>query len=155
MVGFEKWYTNWTPHGEEYLNEDMSNAQNNGNEQEDIHIDINDDITRMVYEGLRIQGINERPPEISEVVQFDEIMTKFLNLLKAAEIELWEGCEEFTTMSFIVELLHLKAIFRWSNSSFTGLLKLLNRAMSKSSKLPGSCNEAFKLTRDLRFSYKT
>lgn len=99
VAGFEKWYTNWTSHGEEYMNVHLSHAQNNMSEQEQIHRYANDDITRMVYEGLGIPSRNERPPEINGVIQSDETTSKFLKLLKAAETELWEGCEEFTTLS--------------------------------------------------------
>lgn len=147
VVGFEKWYTSWTSHGEVAVNVHLSHTQNEN--------DGHDDIRKMVQEGFGIPSMNEQPREIDEVVQSDKSATQFLKLLKDAETELYEGCEEFTTLSFVVELMHLNSISKWSNSSFTGLLKLLKRAMPKPNKLPDSCNGAFKLTRDLGFSYKT
>ncbi|XP_074342166.1 uncharacterized protein LOC141679607 [Apium graveolens] len=155
FVGFEKWYKNWTSHGEEYMNARTSHVYNNVSEDEYIQRDEINDIRRMVYEGFGIPTMGERQPEIHEVVQSDESTANFLKLLKAAETELWEGCEEFTLLAFVVELMHLKAISRWSNTSFNGLLKLLRRAMPKSCKIPCSFNEAFSMTRDLVFSYQT
>ncbi|KAK1389928.1 hypothetical protein POM88_018106 [Heracleum sosnowskyi] len=147
-VGFEKWYKNWTFHGEEYIH--LQSTQNQYKEEgkyEDSDVmgdrNVATNMRQLVEEVL---GTHDRPREIDEVVQSDEATTKFLELLKDAESQLWEGCEEFTTLSFIVELLHLKAISRWSNKSFTELLKLLKRAMPKSAKIPNSFNGANKMT---------
>ena len=118
ISGFEKWYKNWTFHGEGYVNLHDSQSQNQNADDDNIN-DVNtpNNMRQIVEEGFGIQQ-----PEIDEVVQSDKDATRFLKLLKDAETELWEGCEEFTTLSFIVELMHLKAISGWTNKSFTELL---------------------------------
>lgn len=149
VLGFEKWYKNWTFHGEDYVN--LQGTQNESAENDNLHdMDMHSNMRQLVEEGFGIQR-----PGMDEVVQSDKNAVKFFKLLKDAETELWEGCEEFTRLSFIVELMHLKTISGWSNKSFTELLKILNRAMPKTTKLPGSCKDAYKMTSDLGFSYKT
>lgn len=67
-----------------------------------IENDRHENIRKMVQEGFGISSMNEQPHEIDDVVQSDESTTQFLKLLKDAETELYEGCEEFTTLSFVV-----------------------------------------------------
>ncbi|KAK1363523.1 hypothetical protein POM88_039084 [Heracleum sosnowskyi] len=136
-----------------YHRDRETNTYNQDTSNDDAgDMNVRSNMRKLVEEGL---GICERLHEIDEVVQSDKATADFLKLLKDVESELWEGCEEFTALSFIVELLHLKAISRWSNKSFTELLKTLKRALPKTTKLPNSCNDAYKMTGDLGFSYKT
>jgi len=44
---------------------------------------------------------------------------KFYNLINDANQELYHGCKNFSTLSFIIRLYLLKFLHGWSNSSFT------------------------------------
>ncbi|KAG8383121.1 hypothetical protein BUALT_Bualt05G0151800 [Buddleja alternifolia] len=82
----------------------------------------------------------------------DEPMT-FVELLKKAEQELYPGCSEFSTLSFIVNLLHLKVYNKWSNKSFDMMLKLLKKALPNGETLPKSYYDAKKVLNDLGLGY--
>lgn len=47
--------------------------------------------------------------------------------------ELYLGCHNFSVLKFLVKLMHLKMLNKWSNKSFNMLLKLLNETL-----LPGT-----------------
>ncbi|KAG8364906.1 hypothetical protein BUALT_Bualt18G0047200 [Buddleja alternifolia] len=77
----------------------------------------------------------------------------FVELLKKAEQELYPGCSEFSTLSFIVNLLHLKVYNKWSTKSFDMMLKLLKRALPNGETLPKSYYDAKKVLNDLGLGY--
>src|SRR3954470_18416077 len=52
---------------------------------------------------------------------------KIMKLLDENEKELYEGCTEFTRLSFVVRLLHFQSISSLSNVHFDMLLDLLRR----------------------------
>ncbi|KAG8364929.1 hypothetical protein BUALT_Bualt18G0049800 [Buddleja alternifolia] len=54
---------------------------------------------------------------------------KFMRLLADADKKLYPGCENFTKLSFIVTLMHIKILSRWSNKSFSMLLQVLKKAL--------------------------
>ncbi|KAG8382296.1 hypothetical protein BUALT_Bualt05G0062100 [Buddleja alternifolia] len=54
---------------------------------------------------------------------------KFMRLLADADKKLYLGCENFTKLSFIVTLMHIKILSRWSNKSFSMLLQVLKKAL--------------------------
>lgn len=43
---------------------------------------------------------------------------RFFNLVKEAKHPLYPGCENFSNLSFIVKLMHIKCINVWSDKSF-------------------------------------
>ncbi|XP_073102502.1 uncharacterized protein [Elaeis guineensis] len=79
----------------------------------------------------------------------------FFRLLEDAERPLYPNCMKFTSLSFIVRLLHLKVLSGWTDKSFTLLLELLNDAFPEGVCLPNSYYQANKITTDLGFTYET
>ncbi|KAA0066710.1 DNA/RNA polymerases superfamily protein [Cucumis melo var. makuwa] len=62
-------------------------------------------------------------------VDIDEDRTNiFQNLLNEARNELYPGCSEFSSLNFLVKLMHVKVLNGWSNKSFDMLLELLRAA---------------------------
>lgn len=109
----------------------------------------------MLYEGFGLpppsfiheaasSGIKQGPDEKTE---------KFFNLLKEAERELYPECQKFSTLSFIVRLLHIKCLSGWSDKSFMMLLELLKDSFPKGETLPKSFYATRKLLRDLGLDY--
>ena len=80
---------------------------------------------------------------------------KYFKLLQDAQSELYPGCQKFTSLSFIVRLLHLKVLNQWTDKSVDMLLELLNEAFPLGVKLPDSYYKAQKVTTDLGFTYET
>ncbi|XP_028105558.1 uncharacterized protein LOC114304604 [Camellia sinensis] len=148
--GFLPSYTSWIFHGEN-LSSPVPHNVNVG------QIDSNDgdETYEMLYEGFGLpppsfiheaasSGIKQGP---------DEKTKKFFNLLKEAERELYPECQKFSTLSFIVRLLHIKCLSGWSDKSFTMLLELLKDSFPKGETLPKSFYATRKLLRDLGLDY--
>ena len=53
---------------------------------------------------------------------------QYQNLIRDADQELYPGCKNFSKISFLLHLFHLKCMNGWSGKSFTMLLQLLNDA---------------------------
>ncbi len=78
-----------------------------------------------------------------------EDFSKYYDLLKNAEMELYPGCEKFTKLSFIVRLFHIKTLHNWSNISLTKLLKLIKEAFPIFETLLGSFQDAQSFTKGI------
>ncbi|KAK9276362.1 hypothetical protein L1049_005895 [Liquidambar formosana] len=78
----------------------------------------------------------------------DSAADKDMRLLKDAEQKLYPGCENYTNLSFISKLLHLKKDNRWSDESCTMVLELLKEALPDGESLPSSYSEAERIIRD-------
>ncbi|KAJ8639920.1 hypothetical protein MRB53_016614 [Persea americana] len=85
----------------------------------------------------------------------DEEAMRYFEILDDAQTELYPRCKDFSKLSFIVELLHLKALNQWSDTSFDMLLQLLHRVLPSGTKLAESYYQARKLTENLGFTYET
>ncbi|XP_057746568.1 uncharacterized protein LOC130965827 [Arachis stenosperma] len=71
----------------------------------------------------------------------DEETKKFYKLIHDAHQELYPGCKDFTKLSTIVRLIHIKNLHGWSNVSFNMLLQLLNELLPEGSCLPSTYKE--------------
>ena len=80
---------------------------------------------------------------------------KIMKLLDENEKELYEGCTEFTRLSFVVRLLHFQSISSLSNVHFDMLLDLLRLVIPNGREsIPKSHYEATKLVKALGFDYE-
>ena len=79
---------------------------------------------------------------------------RYQKLIRDADQELYAGCKNFSKISFLVHLFHIKYLNGWSGKSFTMLLKLLKDAFSEGTSLPTSCYEAKKLVKELDLGYE-
>ncbi|XXG89205.1 hypothetical protein AAC387_Pa12g1265 [Persea americana] len=68
----------------------------------------------------------------------DEEALRYFEILDDAQTELDTGCKDFSKLFFIVELLHLKALNQWFDTSFDMLLQLLHRVLPFGAKLTES-----------------
>ncbi|XP_048323122.2 uncharacterized protein LOC125420525 [Ziziphus jujuba] len=67
---------------------------------------------------------------------------EFSRLFAEVESELYPGCTKFSALTFLVRLMHIKALNHWSNKSFSMLLELLKEALPEGTKLPKSYYKA-------------
>ena len=70
------------------------------------------------------------------------------------KIELYPRYEKFSTLTFLVKLMHIKVLNRWTNKSFDMLFELLKDAFLNDTKIPSSYYEARKKLNDLGLGYK-
>ena len=61
--------------------------------------------------------------EDSEMELNDETKA-YLKLVDDNNVEIYPGCKQFSKLRFVVRLLHLKLLGRWSDKSFDMLLEL-------------------------------
>ena len=61
---------------------------------------------------------------------------KFYRLLEEIKHPLYPDCEKYSSLSFIVKLLHIKCVSSWSNKSFSMLMELLKDAFPMCERLP-------------------
>lgn len=95
-----------------------------------------------------IEASVEVPRESNEAGKFDQM---FDDLKKS----LYPDCEKFSALTFLVKLMHVKVMNKWSNKSFDMLLKLLIEAFPEGTKLPGSNYEAKSYLRVLGLGYES
>ncbi|GAV74202.1 DUF4216 domain-containing protein/Transpos_assoc domain-containing protein, partial [Cephalotus follicularis] len=137
LDGFLTSYEKWTRHGEGNIGNtvnvsDAMIVDRNRGDDVQVESSLRANMIEMVREGVgipEVEGnmVDNEEPELGTIVGSDEDSAKFLKLLKDAETELFPNCKEFTTLSFTVELLHLKVLNGWTNKSFTMLLQFLQK----------------------------
>jgi hypothetical protein len=77
----------------------------------------------------------------------------FEAVMKEAKHQLHPGCSKISRFSFVVKLLHMKLLYRISNSAFSAIVKLLVEAFLECNTLPKSYNEAKNLLKELGLGY--
>ncbi|GLT65095.1 hypothetical protein SLA2020_375470 [Shorea laevis] len=150
--GFLSGYTSWICHGESSssVNQDTPAVFQKIpviNEVSNFH--DHDDMVGLIHDAFRVYDIplfndlgghqnrgeagvkDGQMNEEGHNTQPNEATTKacnFYKLVEDASTELYPGCKNFSKLSFILRLFHLKCLGRWSNKSFTMLLELLIEA---------------------------
>ncbi|KAA0066392.1 uncharacterized protein E5676_scaffold602G00520 [Cucumis melo var. makuwa] len=86
----------------------------------------------------------------------EEMTNIFQELLNQACCELYPDYSKFSSLNFLVTLMHIKVLNGWNNKSFDILLQLLKRAFAMcSTTIPSSFYEAKRKLRDLGLGYET
>jgi len=80
--------------------------------------------------------------------------TRYHNLMKEADEQLYPGCLKFSKIFFFIYLFYIKYMNGWSGKSFTMLLRLLNDAFPEGNGLPFSYYEAKKVVNNLDLGYQ-
>ena len=83
----------------------------------------------------------------------DDDTKAYLKMVDDDNKELYPGCKNFSKLRFIVKLLHIKLLGRWSDKSFDMVLELLSDAFPKGSVLPKNFNEAKKIVKSIGLGY--
>ncbi|KAF7127027.1 hypothetical protein RHSIM_Rhsim11G0067600 [Rhododendron simsii] len=144
-------YTRWIFHGE-FVASPVARTEDKG--QSDSY--EGDEMHELLYDAF---GIPPFVPPTDDTIGSsgnygpDEKTKKFFSLLKEAERELYPGCSKFSTLSFIVRLLHIKTLSGWTDKSFTMLLELLKEAFPEGDTLPKSFYATRVLLKDLGLDY--
>lgn len=70
------------------------------------------------------------------------------------DVELYPGCKNFSKLSFLIHLYHLKCLNGWTGKSFGMLLELLIDAFPDGTTLPKSVYESKKIIQALGLNYE-
>ena len=150
-------YSRWVHHGEKYDHGCNDNDNHPVVEEGDTGVDdmqeILDDVRceRFIddWPGVTFESHAPNIPSGSNGER-----NKIFKLMSDAAQELYTGCHKFSKLSFIVKLLHIKLINKWSDKSLTMLLQLLKDAFPSGAKIPKNHDEAEKIIRDLGLGYE-
>ena len=154
--GISKGYETWIFHGEVVTAMNSSgtsdcHVQENSNDYGDIHAMLHDIFP---MHDIVSESLEEGPSEQQFTQSPNEDAQRFYNLLKDVEQPLYEGCKNFSKLSALVHLYHLKCISRWTNKLFDMLLQLLQDLLPIDAKLPKGTYEAKKIIKELGLGYE-
>ena len=133
--------------GEELNPEEFTDVPTEENEMLNI---LNDLQVRSFEEELHEEDIET---EVPINVHESDNSKLFEDLLGQACNQLYAGCTKYSSLNFLVRLMHIKVLNGWSNKSFDMLLELLKSAFSTDASIPSSYYEAKKKLRDLGLGY--
>ncbi|GMY20189.1 hypothetical protein FCV25MIE_15428 [Fagus crenata] len=151
--GMRRDYTRWHLHGEGNSENDEEDSDEDEDDSSDDEVQNIDDIPGMIQHTYPhvMDGEEESRSEPQEP---NEDVKKFYRLLEESEKPLYEGCEKYSNLAFIVKLMHIKCINCWSKNSFNMLLELLKDAFPMCETLPTSNYGAKKIVGDLGLHYE-
>ena len=158
--GFSSSYNKWIHHGENIggvsraqtsMPSDRDGCAVNENYVEDDNC-FDDDI---------IAALNDMHAPIKKEADSNEYTSHEMgrneknidNLFGEAHKALYPGCTKFSTLTFLVKLMHIKVLNRWSNKSFDMLLELLLDAFPNGTSIPKSHYDVKKMLRDFGLGY--
>ncbi|XP_041025345.1 uncharacterized protein LOC121265733 [Juglans microcarpa x Juglans regia] len=154
IKGINPNYTQWIFHGEDETTLYVSDGDIDDDIiEEDDYIDDMQHMLDDIWSGTFVDVPQDSTPTPNRPpITVDSPVPSFDQLLEDARHPLFDGCTEFSKLSFIVKLLQIKSIGGWSIKSFDMLLDLLRSAFPNAL-LPQSYEESRSLEHGLGFKY--
>ncbi|CAL2229846.1 unnamed protein product [Prunus armeniaca] len=152
--GMIETYSIWNLHGEQLDNASSSNAT--GVDNIEPIVDPNEQVMDIINDAFPFASTNinqegeddvPTPMDSAEFEQYEQ-------LLKSANHELYPGCESFSVLTAIVELMHGKIKYRMSNLCFDYFLGVFKRMLPTDNCLPKDHRQAQKVLNGLGLGYK-
>ena len=149
--GFNPNYTVWVYHGEKDVVPQhqiptvgaTSSANVIRDELTDVLLDLANEMN------FEMGGADEGIEELDEeAMSYDENFEE----LKS---ELWPGCKSMSSLNFLVKLMHLKVMHKWTNRSFDMLCQLLKISHPEGNKVPDSHYDARRKLRAIGLGYES
>lgn len=147
--GIVRSYVKWTAHCEcenegpdDYYESDDEDIHYEPTEDEEVEGDLKvmiiDLATSVFAESSTNQGSNAAGGEADT----------FSKLLKDAQKRLYPGCEKYSNVKFVVQMLHTEFVHRLTNDATETILKLSKDIFPEGNTIPGSYDEAKKIIQD-------
>ena len=148
--GFSRHYVVWKYHGEK----DTSTSSNPDIVEDDDDSQNNDDMISAIHDA--IGGISNESDQDETHDENEQHIgaVDFRELFEEAQKELYPGCAQTSSLTFIVKMMHIKVMSGWSNKSFDLILKLFAENLPTGHKLPTSYYEAKRMLRELGLGYE-
>ncbi|XP_028110420.1 uncharacterized protein LOC114308923 [Camellia sinensis] len=154
-------YKTWVHHGETVSvnqprvwnnDNDIEGVGDEGTTNECLHVE--DELYDMLEDCRMVHIFDDDEEGERNDNEQREDGRNFDKLLEDARRPLYLGCQKFTLLSFVVKMLHIKVLNKWSNKSFDMLLGILKDLLPESDqKVPWTLYEAKKFLRDLGLGY--
>ena len=123
--GIRRDYTTWYLHGE-------GDSEVEGDDDDGM---LYGDMFDMIKDAYQ-QVVCGRESSENDPQESDGDAKKFYILLEEVKQPLYPDCEKYSSLSFIVKLLHIKCVSSWSNKSFSMLMELFKDAFPMCERLP-------------------
>ncbi|XP_039128978.1 uncharacterized protein LOC120265146 [Dioscorea cayenensis subsp. rotundata] len=162
---FPKGYTIWYLHGESHPRE-TTNAPANIEIASQRNVVVQDPIIDMVNDAFGVhepiseeafqtvdEGVRQIDDDIPNVNQTRNATDEFHELSNDDQQPLYEGCANYSKLSFILKLYHIKCLCGMSDKAMTMILELLHDAFPHI-KIPSSFYDAKKTITKLGLNYE-
>ncbi|KAI5344596.1 hypothetical protein L3X38_012473 [Prunus dulcis] len=152
--GMIETYSIWNLHGEQLDHASSSNATRI--DSVEPIVDPNDqvmDIIEDVFPFASTNINNEREDDVPTPIDSAKF-EQYEKLLKNTNQELYPGCESFSVLTAIVELMHGKIKYRMSNLCFDYFLGVFKRMLPTDNCLPKDHKQAQKVLNSLGLGYE-
>ncbi|KAI5320208.1 hypothetical protein L3X38_039916 [Prunus dulcis] len=152
--GMIETYSIWNLHGEQVDHASSSNAPRVDNVEPIV--DPNDQVMGIIQDAFPFASTNinqegeDDVPTLIDSAEFEQ----YEKLLKNANQELYPGCESFSVLTAIGELMHGKIKYRMSNLCFDYFLGVFKRMLSTDNCLPKDHKHAQKVLHGLGLGYE-
>ena len=127
-------------HGEEIDFSSYIPTQSSVNDNENSHVEEveDDEMIEMLHDIGGTIAINTGCGESNENYESGVHINvdKYDDLFDQAKKELYSGCKTFSVFTFLVKLMIVKVLSRWSNKSFNMLLQILKTAFPEGANIP-------------------
>ncbi|XP_048491552.2 uncharacterized protein LOC125492859 [Beta vulgaris subsp. vulgaris] len=151
--GIVKSYTRWVRHDESF------ECQVDANDLDDSHQNVEHNyMSDMLYEAFGM-ATQEVDAEVGEAVDAkakvgirgdpSEEAKTFYKLMEDLELPLYPGCKNFSKLSFLLKLFHIKCLGGITDKSLSMILDLFKEALPDNNTLPESFYEAQKTVKKL------
>ncbi|KAL2330400.1 hypothetical protein Fmac_017981 [Flemingia macrophylla] len=110
---------------------------------------VNDAFGNFVYNET-MEDVEDICHELSQMMP-DEI-AEYLELMHDGQQSLYEGCDKYSKLSFLIKLYHIQCLCRMSDMAMSMILKLLAEAFEHA-KIPSTFYEAKKIINKLGLHY--
>ncbi|KAL5543065.1 hypothetical protein UlMin_010775 [Ulmus minor] len=150
LNGFTTTYTKWYNHGDSFdYNDDNGSSDEKGDESDcdEVRAAINDAAGPSFVSLGENTNDPEEPPMTFDKSRYDKMFNEL-------ESKLYPGCNDFSTLTFVVKLMHIKVLNKWSDKSFTMLLSLIKQVLPHQNRCPESYYECKKLLLELGLGYE-
>ncbi|XP_027912664.1 uncharacterized protein LOC114172283 [Vigna unguiculata] len=153
---FPKGYTVWLLHGE----------RKGANVTDEIHvmprendevIPANNPMCDMIndafgYHEYNDDMVDDRETGAESSHNMNDDLGDFFQLMQEGQESLYEGCDKYSKLSFLIKLYHIKCMCRITNKGMSMILELLANAFGHA-KIPSSFYEAKKIINKLGLHY--
>ena len=152
LNGMSSTYTRWIKHGEDrnvhVLEEPIREDGNDNSLEELVH---DDGLDRMLGDLVGSEHVNDDGHEDENSSNVAAL--RFKHLIEEAKHELCSSCTNFSRLTFVIKLPHVKSYCRITNSAFSMFLEVLSEAFPQFNIVPKSYDEAKKMLRELGLGY--
>jgi hypothetical protein len=147
-IGIDKSYTKWVYHGEEVSEEDVGiddfvNEESAGG----VRAALEDALGDQFFD---IGPTNDLSGNQQPVIK----NTRLEKLREALDSPLYEGCKNISTLTFVVKLMNLKVMNKWTDNSFEMHLKFLREVLPDPNNCPQSYYEVRMLLCEAGLGYE-